>query len=660
MYRLLFTKKETDMKLAKRLLINVLSAIMFVSALPVAVSAKSLAWVPHQMAYREKLLRENEFKIYVKGDAEEYPYYGAKFEPRAGIYVGTPYDRKYPNINNAVDTSYDWFIPSDETKNENVPRVEKAETPSDHKELLGINWNFALKNSQIIDITEYSNYLYNKIDEIASWGCDVLLIFGKEMNIDDNFNYPELFIEAFRFVADYAHTKENIAMVWAPNDTGGLDTTFKEYYPGDEYVDWIGCSLYTMPYFQGNPNNDDSAQKAFIMGKYANPSMRAKMLHAFMKENNIKKPVMITEGGVGFESPDGTDYTPWAMHQLRMYYEDICRIYPEYKCIISFNQYVPGDLYRYDMAKNPKLQPLMEELIGKDIYLTEYPSSAPFAYVEMSDGMVFNEKVEISAYAYRYGKQNLVVRYLLDGEWLTERKEPPYELAVGSDVISYGTHTLTCEIYDGEAIVDSRSYKIKLNPAEDKSEYTDIDDNNRCTFSDMKDKPNEMRNAVGFLAEKGIVDGIGNNFFAPDSRVSRAEIATMLMRLDGIAESETPCGLSDITENDWYYGTVNASVNADLISGYEDGTFRGANAVTRNEFVAITARILQKEKGITVPNLALTYKDTLTDWAIDYIRIAKSEGIILERTDGMFAGDTLVSRGDAAIMMERLYKSINE
>ena len=319
------------MNMFKRLVPSILTAAMLVTAMPQTSSAKSLSWVGREMEIRRKMQQENEFKQYVKGSPDNYPYYGAKFEPRAGIYIGTPYDRQYPEIGNALNTSYDWFIPSEETKNENVARVPKAEIPSDHTSLIGLNWNFALKNSQVIDIREYSNYLYNKIDEISSWGCDVLLIFGKEMNIDDNFNYPELFVDAFRFVADYAHTKENIAMVWAPNDTGGLDTTFEEYYPGDEYVDWIGCSLYTMPYFQGNPNNDDGAQMAFIMGQYANPSMRAKMLHDFMEKNNIKKPVMITEGGVGFESPDGTDYTEWAKHQLRMYYADICRANPEYK-----------------------------------------------------------------------------------------------------------------------------------------------------------------------------------------------------------------------------------------------------------------------------------------------------------------------------------------
>lgn len=648
------------MKHIKSLVATLLCLATVSSFIPMTVSAKSLSWVNTQMDYRRNLLSKSEFKTYFKSSPEDYVYYGAKFEPRSGIYIGTPYDRKYPDIKNACNTYYDWFVPSDEIKNDRVARIEKPEKKSDHTVLLGINWNFALKNSQIIDIREYTNYLYNKIDEWASWGYDILLIFGKEMNIDDNFNYPELFVDCFRFVADYAHTKENIAMVWAPNDTGGLDTTFKEYYPGDEYVDWIGCSLYTMPFFQGNPDIDDAANMSFIMGDYANPSMRAKMLHAFMEENNIKKPVMITEGGVGFESPKGIDYTQWAEHQLRMYYADICRIYPEYKCIISFNQYVIGDLYRYDMAQNPELLSIMKEYTSDPIYLTDYPSSAPYSYKEIYNGIVFNDKIELSSYAYIPKKQHLVVRYLIDGNWVAEKSEPPYAVTLDSSLVSFGEHTLTCEIYDGSTISHRKDYKIKLEPNMDSYKYEKTTDDDTCTFKDMEDKPSEMRNSVAMLEKADIINGLDKDTFAPDKRISRAEIATILTRMIGAKETDSPLSFSDVDKSNWYYETVRAAVSEGLIDGYEDNTFRGENAVTKNEFVTLIARILQNRCGKTVPNLALTYDDTVDDWAADYVRIVKDSNILLERTDNLFYGSALMSRGDGAIMLARLYKALQK
>ena len=145
------------MKHIKSLVATLLCLATVSSFIPMTVSAKSLSWVNTQMDYRRNLLSKSEFKTYFKSSPEDYVYYGAKFEPRSGIYIGTPYDRKYPDIKNACNTYYDWFVPSDEIKNDRVARIEKPEKKSDHTVLLGINWNFALKNSQIIDIREYTH-----------------------------------------------------------------------------------------------------------------------------------------------------------------------------------------------------------------------------------------------------------------------------------------------------------------------------------------------------------------------------------------------------------------------------------------------------------------------------------------------------------------------
>ncbi|MGN0163038.1 MAG: S-layer homology domain-containing protein [Candidatus Ornithomonoglobus sp.] len=641
--------------------IKIISAFMAVLLLyGTNAYAKSFSLINGNMDYRKSLIFEPEFKIYVKTGPDNYPYYGAKFEPRAGIYIGTPYNKTYPGIDNAINTQYEWFVPGENIKNENCPRNPIAEKTSSHTVLKGINLNFSLKNSQVIDVREYSNYLYNKIDKYASWGEDIMLIFGKEMNIDNNFNDPELFKDCFRFVADYAHTKENIAMVWAPNDMGGLDTTFEEFYPGDEYVDWIGCSLYTMPYFQGNPNVDDSANMLFLMSDYANPSMHAKMIHQFMIEHNIQKPVMITEGGVGYESPGGIDYTEWAKPQIRMYYADICRIYPEFKCIVSFDEYVPeGDLYRYDISRNPQLLALMQEVTSDPIYLKTYPSSAGYSFMDMFNNMIFTDKIEVSAYAYIPKKQNLVVRYLIDGKWISEKSEPPYAISLDNSYVSYGTHTLTCEIYDGEIIRNPISYKFSFIPSDTNYTYADTSDNGSCPFIDMSSQPAEMKNAVAFLADKGILNGLDGVNFGADRKISRSELAAMLMRLMGEEESNIPCGLTDVSEDDWYYGIINAAVNNGLITGYEDGAFHGARAINRNEFITMAAKIIKNRTGAAVPDIELPYTDTLADWAKDHIKTAKANNIILERPDGIFYGDGYVSRGDAAVMIKRLYDVIN-
>ena len=194
----------------------------------------------------------------------------------------------------------------------------------------------------------------------------------------------------------------------------------------------------------------------------------------------------------------------------------------------------------------------------------------------------------------------------------------------------------------------------------DSYKYEKTTDDDTCTFKDMEDKPSEMRNAVAMLEKADIINGLDKDTFAPDKRISRAEIATILTRMIGAKETDSPLSFSDVDKSNWYYETVRAAVSEGLIDGYEDNTFRGENAVTKNEFVTLIARILQNRCGKTVPNLALTYDDTVDDWAADYVRIVKDSNILLERTDNLFYGSALMSRGDGAIMLARLYKALQK
>ncbi|WP_461473314.1 glycoside hydrolase family 26 protein [Microbacterium sp. HJ5] len=118
--------------------------------------------------------------------------------------------------------------------------------------------------------------LANLLNEVTSTGVPVIVRFAHEMNGSWYAwgQQPEGYIAAFRRVADRVHEIPGAATMWAPNYGGGypftggtyaaderpkdeaaLDTDgdgtldgaddpYAPYYPGDEYVDWVGMSLY--------------------------------------------------------------------------------------------------------------------------------------------------------------------------------------------------------------------------------------------------------------------------------------------------------------------------------------------------------------------------------------------------------------------------------
>ncbi|KAJ3092043.1 hypothetical protein HDU96_002857, partial [Phlyctochytrium bullatum] len=79
--------------------------------------------------------------------------------------------------------------------------------------------------------------LSDQVRDIKNWtGRDVMIRFGPEMNGE--------YIAAFRRIATRVRADNPTAsMLWSPNMDQNGDS-YTDYYPGDEYVDWVGLSVY--------------------------------------------------------------------------------------------------------------------------------------------------------------------------------------------------------------------------------------------------------------------------------------------------------------------------------------------------------------------------------------------------------------------------------
>jgi spore germination protein YaaH len=90
----------------------------------------------------------------------------------------------------------------------------------------------------------------------------------------------------------------------------------------------------------------------------------------------------------------------------------------------------------------------------------------------------------------------------------------------------------------------------------------------------------------------GIVSGIGDNLFDPERPVTREEIAVMLQNMRGEPGGGALCSFPDVTQdsNPWSFDAIEALGALGIITGYPDGSFRPGNPVTRAEFAALAAR----------------------------------------------------------------------
>ena len=111
-------------------------------------------------------------------------------------------------------------------------------------------------------------------------------------------------------------------------------------------------------------------------------------------------------------------------------------------------------------------------------------------------------------------------------------------------------------------------------------------------FSDVN--TNDWFNVtVSTLADMGIVKGYEDGSFRPNAPITRAEFAAIATRFfEKTGATYEPGTFTDVTGNEWFAGAIQDAVNLGLIGGYEDGTVRPNNNITRAEACAIVNRTL--------------------------------------------------------------------
>ena len=117
-----------------------------------------------------------------------------------------------------------------------------------------------------------------------------------------------------------------------------------------------------------------------------------------------------------------------------------------------------------------------------------------------------------------------------------------------------------------------------------------------------------------------------------------------------------------MAQKNWYYSVVGVGQKRGLINGFNDNTFRGGTAISKVQILAMASRVLKTEMGYREPSNPTSYlsrySDDVTGWAQPEIALATKENLVVFRTDGTFKGSGNMTRGDAVIIIYRLFQKI--
>ena len=152
--------------------------------------------------------------------------------------------------------------------------------------------------------------------------------------------------------------------------------------------------------------------------------------------------------------------------------------------------------------------------------------------------------------------------------------------------------------------------------------------------------------AVAYAYENGLMDGVGGNRFAPNSATTRAQLVTILYRMEGQPAVSGDLPFTDVESGTWYTDAILWAAQNGIVNGVNDTEFAPGNDLTREQLVTILYRYAES-KGYDVSASAdlAGYPDgeEIQAYAREAMAWAVAENIIRGMED-----DTLKPAGNAS------------
>ncbi|MDD4688127.1 MAG: S-layer homology domain-containing protein [Eubacteriales bacterium] len=182
------------------------------------------------------------------------------------------------------------------------------------------------------------------------------------------------------------------------------------------------------------------------------------------------------------------------------------------------------------------------------------------------------------------------------------------------------------------------------------------------TFSDMSGIT-WAAPSVDFLVSKGIVKGFEDGTFRPDNNITKAEFVKIVISSFGIFNPKAAVRLIDNTDTDWYFPYVSTALEYNIATIDENGYFNPNEYITREEMFEISKRAISfAEISLTNKGTSITFTD---EDAInpDYkasIDYMSANGIVAGNPDGTLRPKANSTRAESCVMLKRMIDSVIE
>jgi len=169
---------------------------------------------------------------------------------------------------------------------------------------------------------------------------------------------------------------------------------------------------------------------------------------------------------------------------------------------------------------------------------------------------------------------------------------------------------------------------------------------------------------INDMGSRMVINGTGEGLFNPDRDITRAEFAAILVRGLGLKLKGGTTPFLDVNVPDWYAGAVNTAYAYRLINGFEDGSFRPNDKITREQAMVVISNVMTITKVKDKLASKLTEEtlrpfadaDEVSGWAVIGIANSVEAGIVSGRNGATLAPRAYITRAEVATILERFLK----
>lgn len=162
-------------------------------------------------------------------------------------------------------------------------------------------------------------------------------------------------------------------------------------------------------------------------------------------------------------------------------------------------------------------------------------------------------------------------------------------------------------------------------------------------------------------AQLGYVNGVGGGKFEPNRQLTRAEFVTMLHRMAGKTAANTAAGFTDVPQNAWYRDALNWAAEKGYVNGTGENSFNPDGKITRQEVVTILFRYSGSQSGAETMFTAaydsqFTDSDAIAPWAKSAMYWAIYNGVVNGTSQTTVSPTATATRAEVAAIFVRYAK----